>query len=400
MNRRTALIIAAGVLAAGFIISVVLSNQRKPLKRRSVSKKQEIVTAITVRNDVMTTTLGLTGPLSALDQVDVYAEVAGVLLSTGKRFKPGNSFRRNEPLIRIDDSVYRNNLLAQKSGLLNQLTLLLPDLSIDFPERAGKWHTYLDRFELEKPLVPLPELGSEKERYYIASRNIYSQFYNIKSMEATLAKYTIRAPYDGVVTSSSINPGTLVRQGQKLGEFVSTSVYEVEVFAGLDEVKHISVGLDAVLTCDDLPGEFQGTVSRVNEVIEKSTQTVAVYITTTDERLRNGLYMSARIKSNPIDNAVRVPVSALAGESQVWVLKDSALKLVKVEVAAVENGQVLIRGLADGTILVLDPPTDASPGLKIPPEALSIPGGGKKILITEEEKPGKDESSPEPEESE
>lgn len=397
MNRKLALILAAAILAAGVLISAILSNQRKPVKRRPVLKKQEVVTAVTVKNGVERTVLNLSGPLRALDQVDVYAEVSGALLYTDKRFKPGNSFRKGEPLIRIDDSVYRNNLLAQKSGLLNQLTLLLPDLSIDFPESAELWSSYLERFDLERPLPPLPDTGSEKERYYIASRDIYSQYYSIKSMEATLAKYTIRAPYDGVVTASSINPGMLVRQGQKLGEFVNTSVYEVEVFADLDEIKHISVGLDATLTCDDLPGEFKGTVSRVNELIDKSTQTVAVYITTTDQRLRNGLYMRARIESGPIENALRVPVGALAGEGQVWVLNDSALKLVDVEVAAVENGNVLLRGLPEGTLLVLDPPTDAKPGLKIPSEAISIPGKEKKAEASagqtaEEEHPGEEES--------
>ncbi|MBN1165400.1 MAG: efflux RND transporter periplasmic adaptor subunit [Candidatus Krumholzibacteriota bacterium] len=374
MRRSITLVIAAVILISGFFISSILSHQRKPVGRRPLPQKQQTVSTMTVKTGSLRTELNLTGPLRALDQVEVYAEVSGVLLFTEKRFKPGNRFSRGEPLIRIDDSVYRNNLLAQKSGLLNQLTLLLPDLSIDFPESAGTWRSYLARFDLNKPLPPLPEAGSEKERYYIASRNVYSQFYNIQSMEATLAKYTIRAPYDGVVTASSINPGTLVRQGQKLGEFVSTSVYEVEAYADLDEVKHLSVGLAAILTCDDLPGEFMGTVSRVNELIDRSTQTVAVYITTKDSRLRNGLYMRARIESDPIEDAVRLPVGALVGESQVWTVSDSVLELSDINVAAVENGQAVIQGLADGTIVVVEAPDEARPGMKLP--AAPPPGTG------------------------
>ena len=44
-------------------------------------------------------------------------------------------------------------------------------------------------------------------------------------MEATLDKYTIKAPFNVVVTQSNINPGTLVRNGQKLGEFINTYLY-------------------------------------------------------------------------------------------------------------------------------------------------------------------------------
>jgi len=374
MNRRKAIIIAVAIIAGGLVISRILSNQREPVKRRQIPKKQAEVTTAVIQNADITTTLNLTGPLRALDRVDVFAEVSGVLLSTPRRFKPGNKFSAGEALIRIDDSVYRNNVLAQKSGLLNQLTLLLPDLSIDFPGSADKWKAYLKRFDLEKPLPPLPETSSEKERYYIASHDIYRQFYNIKSMEATLAKYTIRAPYDGVVTASEINPGTLVRQGQKLGEFTSTEIFEMEAFSDLQEVTHLSVGLPALLTCDDLPGEFKGTVSRINEVIDRKTQTVAVYITTSDKRLRDGLYMRAKIQSDPIKRASRIPVGALVGDNQIWVVSDSILDLQTIDVAAVSNGEAVIQGLEDGTIILEQAPMDVRVGMKIPVAAMGESG--------------------------
>lgn len=373
MNKRIAAIVAALIIITGIIIGSVLSNQKKPLRRRQTPKKLEQVETMRVESGDVRSTITITGPLSALDRVDVYAEVSGILLPTRKRFRPGNRFEKGEPLIRIDDSVYRNNLLAQKSGLLNQLTLLLPDLSIDFPESAERWSAYLADFDLQKPLSPLPATDSEKERYYIASRNIYSQFYNIKSMEATHDKYTIRAPYAGVVTDSKINPGTLVRQGQKLGEFVSTDTYEMEAFADLTAVRLLQVGMPATLTCDDIPGAFTGTVSRINEVIDQHTQLVGVYITTSDDRLRDGLYMTASIEGTPIEGAVRIPRSALTGDSQVWVVRSSVLALQEIDVAAVEDGQVVVRGLKTGTILVTEVPDDAFEGMKLPPP----PGSGK-----------------------
>lgn len=366
MNKRVAAIAAVLIIVAGFVLGSILTNQKKPVKRRQRPKQQELIETMNVVSGDIRTVVTITGPLTALDHVDVYAEVSGVLLPTSKRFRPGNRFDKGEPLIRIDDSVYRNNLLAQKSGLLNTLTLLLPDLSIDFPDSAERWSAYLEKFYLHKPLSSLPEAGSEKERYYIASRNIYSQFYTVKSMEATLAKYTIRAPYGGVVTASEINPGTLVRQGQKLGEFASTDVYEMEAFADLEEVRLLRVGMPAVLTCDDLSGTFEGTVSRINEVIDQHTQLVGVYITTTEELLRDGLYMTASIESDPIASASRIPRSALVGNGHVWVVRDSMLTLQEIDVDALEDGQVVVRGLAEGTMLVTEPPDEAKEGMKLP----------------------------------
>ncbi|MDZ7860050.1 MAG: efflux RND transporter periplasmic adaptor subunit [Candidatus Krumholzibacteriota bacterium] len=365
MNKRRSLIITAVIIAAGIIISVMLSNQRDPVSRRSKPAAAERVSTVSSRSSDIRTTVTISGPLTALDRIDVYAEVSGILKPTGKRFKPGNSFKEGETMIQIDDSVYRNNLLAQKSTLLNQLTTLLPDLSIDFPESTGRWRSYLKDFDLHKPLPPLPEPSSEKERYYIASHNIFNLFYTIKSMEFTLAKYSITAPYDGVVTSSAINPGTLVRQGQKLGEFISTEKYEMRGAADPGQIDLIAAGLPAELTSYGLRGKFKGTISRINNVIDKNTQTVAVYIRASDSRLRDGLYMTASIESKLLRDVTVVPGKSLAGRDMVWVYSDSTLQKTKVEVVAAEEEQVIVRGLPDGTRVVTQPPGKARVGMKV-----------------------------------
>jgi multidrug efflux pump subunit AcrA (membrane-fusion protein) len=371
MSRTRSLTAAAIIIVAGVILSAVLTGQREPVSRRSRPERaQTVKTIISSRRDLRTT-VKISGMLKALDRVDVFAEVSGVLQPTGKRFKPGNRFERGETLILIDDTVYRNNLLAQKSSLLNQLTTLLPDLSIDFPESAARWRSYLESFRLEKPLPPLPEPGSEKERYYIASHNIYNIYYTIKSMESTLAKYRITAPYEGVVTSSSINPGTLVRQGQKLGEFISTETYEMQGSAEPEEAELLSPGMTAVLTCRDLPGKFEGRISRINNVIDRNTQTVEVYITTRDSRLRDGLYMTARIQSRLLKDVISVPGKSFAGRGQVWVLRDSTLARADVEVVAVQEEEVIVRGLEEGEKVVAEPPAKAYEGMTLQEERSS-----------------------------
>ncbi len=366
MNKKKTIIIAGGILLAGLLISTLLSNQKQPMRRRPSQPSTKPVTLETVQNQSLHTEIKLTGHLYALDKVDLYAEVSGILLPTKKRFKEGNRFAKDELLVRIDDSVYRNNVSAQKSSLLNQLTLLLPDLSIDFPESAKLWEQYLSTLQMDKELQPLPETSSEKERYYIASRNIYSQYYSIKSMEATLAKYTLEAPYSGVVTESNINPGTLVRMGQKLGAFTSTAIYEMEGFAGLDDAANLTAGQKVILTCDDLPGQFEGNVKRINGVIDRESQTVKVYITTRDPRLKEGLYLNANITSNTIDNAYRVSRSAIFGQGQIWVAEDSTMVLKSVHVVALEDRHAIVQGMADGTQVITDPPTDVYVGMPLP----------------------------------
>ncbi len=365
MNRRTVILVTAIIVAAGLITARILSDQKKPVRRIQRPARENTVNTIRINNQDLSTRLNLTGQLQAFDNVEVYSEVSGVLLPASRRFRPGSRFRKGETLIKIDDRVYRNNLLARKSGLLNQLTLLLPDLSLDFPGNAERWRSYLRNFDLNKPLAPLPETGSDKERYYIASRNIYNEYYSIKSMEVTLSKYTIPAPYDGVVTEGSINPGTLVRQGQKLGVFTSTEKYEMEAFAKAEQIDLLAVDREVTLTSTDIPGTFNGRISRINEIIDPRTQMTAVYITTTDRRLREGMYMEAGIESNTIPRSARIPRESISGRGRVWIASDSTLATRDITIAAVENDHVIVQGLEDGVVVVTNPPENATEGLKI-----------------------------------
>ncbi|MBC8182003.1 HlyD family efflux transporter periplasmic adaptor subunit [candidate division KSB1 bacterium] len=365
LNKKITIIVTVLIIIVGFALKSFLSNQKEPMKRRPTNRNEKPINLLTVKNENIKTQFDVSGYLNALDKVELFAEVSGILLKTLKRFKEGNRFAKGEALCLIDDRVYRNNVLAQKSSLLNQLTLLLPDLSIDFPESASRWESFLHEFNLQKPLNPLPEPATDQEKYYIASRNIFNLYYSIKSMEETLAKYTIAAPYNGIVTLSNINPGTLVRMGQKLGEYMSTDVYELEATIGMNKIQHINKGDRVVLTSEDIPGKFAGKIQRINNIIDRESQSVKIYITTTENKLKYGMYLTAHITSTEIENAIRIPRSLLQENDKIFTVNDSTLHLKSVNVVAVENGHVIVKGLEDGSKILGSQIANATDGMKI-----------------------------------
>lgn len=366
MKKYVAVIITIIIIITGFALNNMLSNQKEHIQRQPQQKRANPVKVIEVKNQSLTTTFKISGYLTAYDKVDLYAEVSGVLLETPKRFKEGTRYSKGDELIHIDDSVYRNNVLAQRSSLLNQLTLLLPDLSIDFPKSARHWEAYLQNYDLNKPLNPLPQAASQQEKYYIASRNIYSQFYSIKGMEETLAKYTLRAPFDGVITESNINQGTLVRQGQKLGEFTSTAVYELEATANLSEVGHLHVGDNVTLTSEDLPGKFKGKIARINDVIDAKFQSIKVYITTSDKRFKEGMFISAEIVSRPFENVIQIDRNLIIGTNSIYTIsQDSTLQLKDINIVHDESNVAMIEGLENGTLILGQQLVNAQDGMKI-----------------------------------
>lgn len=365
MSKKIGVTITIIILVAGFLLSNLLSSQKPEIKKRSHTSQSQNYKITTIKNNQNELEFTLTGPVKSLNTIDLFSEVTGIYEVGRRDFREGNYFKKGDVLLKIKNNEFKNNVMAQKSSLLNQLTLLIPDMKIDFPESVEKWQQYLSNYKIEKPLKSLPKINNEKEKYYIASRNIFSQYFTIKSLEAKLDKYTIIAPFSGVVTETDLNPGTLVRGGQKLGRYSNTDVYEMVGFASLDVVKYLKVGIDVLLTSSDLDGVFSGKIDRINSIIDTKTQTVKVYITSNDKRLRDGLFMTANITVISDELLSKLP-SVAVQKGNVWKVDNwNTATPQKVHIINSTDSHVIVSGLTNGIKIILNPNDKIYNGMKI-----------------------------------
>ena len=206
------------IAIAFWVVKVMISsNQRKD---RAPKKIVKTVFVEEVINSTIPITIRANGNLVAKNRIDIYSEVQGVLQPTPKEFRPGNTYQKGEIILKINSEEHFANLQAQKSNLYNSITSIMPDIRLDYPDEYQKWENYLSDFDFNQPTPQLPEINSEKEKFFISGRNIFTSFYNVKNLEVRLSKYNIRAPFNGVLTEAMVNPGALIRVGQKLGELI------------------------------------------------------------------------------------------------------------------------------------------------------------------------------------
>jgi len=370
MSKVKPYIIAIIIVIAGILIGRLLGSGNSQQQERAVPKKNDQVPVTKVTNSAVSRTIVMNGKVEAVKKIEIFAEVSGVFVDGAKPFREGRRFSKGEVLLRIEDSVYRNTVLSEKSALLNQMTLLMPDLLIDFPEHAGPWKRYVDNFSIDRSLRPLPPAANDRLRNYVAARNIYGKYFAVRSMEEMLGKYTITAPFDGVVTVSEANPGILVRNGQKIGEFAATTAFELELSAAVRDAGFIHEGDRVLLSSDDFDNAVEATVARVNEVIDPNTQSVGVYILLNDSRLKDGMYVSASL-SVQVDDAVIIPRELLDRESRLFVLRDSVFTLLPVEVVSLDGNTAIVRGIPDGSSLLSEPVEGVYDGMVISESSLS-----------------------------
>jgi multidrug efflux pump subunit AcrA (membrane-fusion protein) len=185
-------------------------------------------------------------------------------------------------------------------------------------------------------------------------------------MEATLQKYTIKAPFSGVVTRSDINPGTLVRMGQKLGEFTNTALYELEAPVGLGDVKRLRSGQSVSLTTEDVNGNFQGHIQRINSVIDRNSMTVKVYIHVSGPALRAGMYMTGSAIADSISGAFPLSKDLLMENDMIFTVENGKLVKRRVEIVAEKGDHIIVHGLKDGLLILGEPWPGAAEGVNFP----------------------------------
>ncbi len=372
LSRRIGVLAGVAVLALAVGGAYLLSQLKAPPARNPAIDQTKVVDTMLVHNRSLSAPLSIQGELVAFDKIDVFSEVSGTLVETERPFKVGSYFPEGSILIKVDPEEARLNLFSQKSNLLNAITQLMPDLKIDYPDSYRQYLDYINRFELEQPIPPLPEPGSKQEKFFIASRNIYAQYYTIKSAEERLSKYVLYAPFSGVVTAASINPGALVRSGQKLGELMRTGNYELEVTVPLRELSYIRPGYAVQLYSDDIEGNWTGRVKRISDQVDPGTQTVKIFIGVSGKRLREGMYLKGEVAGSRIPEAMAIPKNLLEDQKTVFLVQDSLFRKREVLVVKEDTEQVIVRGLKDGEVLLATQLPDAYDGMKV---RMRAPGG-------------------------
>lgn len=363
--RRLGVVLGAGLLLGAVVLGNVMSSMKEAPPRRPSFQPAKVVDTMHVRNGVISTTLEVQGELVAYDKIDIFAEVSGTLAETERPFKVGSFFPKGSVLIEVDAEEAKLNLLSQKSNLLNAITQLMPDLKIDYPESFAHWKEYLDQYDVEKPLAAFPEPLNDQEKFFIAARNLHSQFYAIKSAEERLSKYVLYTPFSGVITQVNINPGALVRAGQQLGVLMNTGNYELEATVALSDLKYIQPGNPVQLLSEDIQGQWAGRVKRINDQVDPGTQTVKVFISVNGPNLREGMYLRGEIDASEIENAIAIPRDMLQNQQFVYVLQDSTLKLQEVSVVKLTEDRAIVRGLSDGVPLLKDMIPGLYDGVKV-----------------------------------
>lgn len=370
MKRKIISISISIVVVIGAVILSSAMIRNKPEPQRNMAKEEVLfVKTITASSTEIHPQAHYRGRVSSLANVNLSAEVSGKILAGDVPLKEGQSFKKGDLLVSIYKEDMQAALQSLRSSYLQLVSSALPDLKIDYPDEYEKWSVFFNAIDINSSMPALPVLNSEKERVFVASKNILSQYYTIKQQEVNFSRYEIYAPFDGSYRSVSAEVGSVAGMNMQIASLIRTDVMEVIVPVLPEKLDWIRVGGQVSLQRNN-GQEVSGEIIRVADFIDPTSRSVNVYVNVNNSslsRLLEGEYVEASFTGMESTKGMLVPREALINNSKLYVIEDGQLAEKEVLVIDRQEDFYVIQGFEEGEILVVESLVDVKPGRNVAP---------------------------------
>src|SRR6056297_1953168 len=355
MNK--ALSNAALLLLLTMAVSCGNEAPKNPAENKMEAAAEAINTAqirfVTVKTDSVATSISVSGRITADNRVELFPEVQGKMTAGNKPFREGVSYQKGEIIVTLDDSDTRLQVQSSRSKFKTLVSALMADIKLDHPETFPLYKAWFQTLSADKSISPVPAFEKDARRF-LESKGVYELYYSIKSAEDRLGKFTIRAPFSGIVSAAKAEPGQVVGPQFHLGTLVDPSLFILNASIDPDDGEWILPGQTLEVSNQNQNRIYTATIKRVNPSVDLASQQVFVYLEVSGDKLQEGMYLEGEIDSKRIKELARIPKTALTRTRYVIAKRDGQLIEVPVQIEELERSHLWISGLENGEEIVAD----------------------------------------------
>jgi RND family efflux transporter MFP subunit len=301
------------------------------------------------------------GTLRPARRSDLSAETSGQVEAVLAR--PGDAVGQGDLLVQVDvEGLTLDRDVARSNAEVTRTELALAEQQL---ERA--------RALSERGVAAASTLDEAESSVQRLRASLAAQEEQVAQAERALEGAAVRAPFDGVIASRSVEAGNVVAAGTALLSIVDLTRMEMLASAPVSAGAVLRPAQNVELHVDGIAGHaFQGVVDRVAPVAEEGTRTLTVYVLIENEErtLLGGMFATGEIVTAEAPDALAVPREAIReeGGNHVLVLEDGVLARRDVTVGEEwGGGLVQVEGVEAGEQVI----TAALPGLE-PGEAVEL----------------------------
>ncbi|WP_299492555.1 efflux RND transporter periplasmic adaptor subunit [uncultured Shewanella sp.] len=335
-----------------FIFAAVLLNKTKtPPEEKNTTTPVPIVNVIKVQPETMPLSLSSYGVVNPKYKTQLVTEVAGRIISVSNHFVSGGIVKKGDALARIEPSDYEADLMQAQASLAQAMAAL------DEEKARGEvakndWKGYDSKVA--------PELGLRIPHLKKEQANVKYAKASLARAERNLERTIIRAPFDGIIKTRSIDLGQYVSLGTNIGELYDTDVAEIRLpitdneLAYLTSIERPNTEVELKTQLAGQIHTWKGKIIRSEGVINPDNRMIYLVAEINDPYLRQrpnahatklkyGSFVTAKITGRTVKNVVKLPRNLIHNNQIIVINKNNEVEIRDINIVRSDVNFVYIK---------------------------------------------------------
>lgn len=297
----------------------------------AASQQQQVSVVLATLGDYQAEVVGY-GEAKSRYELMFSTEVSGRVEAISSQFETGQVIGQGDVIANIDSTSYQQAVTQAKANVA-QAQLDLLEEQRQGEQAKSEWQRSGLSGEPDSPLVLRePQLAQ-------VTAALENAKLELVKAEQDLEKTTLVAPFDSLVVSRDVQPGSYAQTGAQIATLYS--VDEVEVSVPLSESQWLSLPNSdnsqlkeqpwpVTLSSSNGQYQWQGYVERVEQHLQQDTRQRSLIVKVDnpldqEKDLYPGTFVQATISGKQLNQLWELPASALSQQGDLWFVDDNGL---------------------------------------------------------------------------
>jgi RND family efflux transporter MFP subunit len=368
--------VAAVILMLGVISFLIWRGVRaEPTQEESATVAPAFVNVATAHRETVADTVRIEAEFRPYAEDELRVKVSGYLTNISVDF--GDRVKKGQLLAEIEVPELQNDLDRAKAA----------EAKAKADHRQAELeYTRLSGVQKAHPnvtLVPQQDLDNSEAKNLATAAAIDVSKAERQKLQTMMSYTRVCAPYDGVITKRYADPGALIQAGTSsdtqtmaLVRISDNYLLRLDFPVQLAYVKDIKEGGPVEAEVESLGGKkFAGKISRFTRKVDLDTRKMWTEVEVPNPNLEivPGMYAIVYLQVNQHQNALTVPIQAVAGSqrSASVYLVDANNQVqersIKLGIETPYKWEVL-DGLNDGDRVIVGNRSELKPGQRVEPK--------------------------------
>lgn len=327
MNKWLRRLLPLLVIAVGVVVLMSLAKTRPEPAKTTEGPPPPVVQVIAPKPADHRVVVVGQGTVTPSQQAAITAEVAGRVEWVSDDLVPGGVVSRGAPLFRLEPSRFEVAVARTEAELARARTeLQLEQGRAAVAER--EWALFDDDNDTARG-----SLARREPQLAAAKANVAAAQANLDEARLNLRRTILRAPFDGIVQSETVDVGQYIAPGQAVGQLVGSKRFWVRITVPVDRLVWFDLpnadgtgGAAATIMqrTVDVGHQRSGRVVRLLGELDQQARMAQLLVAveqplTGPQPLLVGAFAEAHIQGRVLENVTEIPRQAVLGDDSVWL---------------------------------------------------------------------------------